>query len=387
MTWLSQPFSVVLTITLLLAFMTADFTVAHSPKYNKKDVLRIRRSVSPSKENVTTTGSTTSFPGSSNKASATTQVPETTTKNSSHNQSHQSTSNPYSGTAIITHSTQPKTYQATVGPRSSGSDKNTPTSTIKQPFISTTKVSSGVTSQLNTTTLDISQSSRVEPHAPTTQPTPLVTSSSSQVFPATTSVHPNAPQTSSAPGNTTLLVNTTVAGVSGDSKKRMTTDHMPATTNTTSTSAIGLHPRPHPKVTSAAVTTTTSKSTPPSTPKKSDCPLQTAVPGQKQQGLVSNCLIAIASLAGLATFFMVCSIILCTKLSGAKHRYRLRSCGGEGTEMVCISSLLPDGEGVVVRPKIPKSNGALIPITDVDGDSDCGDNLTLNSFLPDGDRL
>lgn len=55
--------------------------------------------------------------------------------------------------------------------------------------------------------------------------------------------------------------------------------------------------------------------------------------------------------------------------------------------MVCISSLLPDGDGVVVRPKIPKSNGALIPITDVDGDSDCGDNLTLNSFLPDGDRL
>lgn len=324
MTWLCRSFSIALAITLLLAFLTADFTSGHSPKYNKKEVSRSRRSVSSSNENVSTTGSTVD-------------------------------------------NNQTNTYQATVSPRLSGSDKNT--------------------SDSNKTS-DTSQSPHVEPHAPTTQPSPSVTNSTSQVFPSATSVHPNATQTSSVPGHTAVSVNTT--GVSGDSKKRITSDRVPTTTNAFSTSAIGLHPRPKPEVTSTAVTTTTtSKSSPSPTPKKSDCPLQTAIPGHKQQGLVSNCLIAIASLAGLATFFMVCSIILCTKLSNVKHRYRyqLRSCSGEGTEMVCISSLLPDGEGMVVRPKTPKSNGALIPITDADGDSDYADNLTLNSFLQDGDRV
>uniref|UniRef100_A0AAY4BCT4 P-selectin glycoprotein ligand 1 n=1 Tax=Denticeps clupeoides TaxID=299321 RepID=A0AAY4BCT4_9TELE len=104
----------------------------------------------------------------------------------------------------------------------------------------------------------------------------------------------------------------------------------------------------------------------------------------QRSGLVSQCLIAIASLAGLATVFMVCSIVLCTKISTLRHRYRLMA-DQQGTEMVRMSAWLPDGDGPHGRPKIPKSNGALIPI--LDGDSDCGDSLTLNSFLPDNERV
>ncbi|KAL4609626.1 P-selectin glycoprotein ligand 1 [Arapaima gigas] len=100
----------------------------------------------------------------------------------------------------------------------------------------------------------------------------------------------------------------------------------------------------------------------------------------RRDGLVSQCLIAIASLAAVATIFLVCTIVLCTKLSTYKHRYKMVR--NQGTEMVCISSLLPDGEVSQGRPRISKSNGALIP----SGDESEGDDLTLHSFLPENDR-
>lgn len=50
--------------------------------------------------------------------------------------------------------------------------------------------------------------------------------------------------------------------------------------------------------------------------------------------------------------------------------------------MVCISALMNDTDHPVPKPRRhPKSNGALIPNAE-DGDPD-GDDLTLNSFLPD----
>ncbi|KAI1900989.1 hypothetical protein AGOR_G00055520 [Albula goreensis] len=101
-------------------------------------------------------------------------------------------------------------------------------------------------------------------------------------------------------------------------------------------------------------------------------------PPTRRDGLVGQCLIAIAALAGLATIFIVCTIVLCTKLSSSKYKYKMAQRYG-GTEMVCISSLLPDGNGTHVRPRTPKSNGALIPNIE---DSE-GDDLTLHSFLPD----
>ncbi|XP_048875613.1 P-selectin glycoprotein ligand 1 [Brienomyrus brachyistius] len=100
----------------------------------------------------------------------------------------------------------------------------------------------------------------------------------------------------------------------------------------------------------------------------------------RKDGLVSQCLIAIASLAAVATFFMVCTIFLCTKLSAQKHRYRMSM--NQGTEMMCISSLLPDGDVAHAKLRYPKSNGALIP----SADESEGDDLTLHSFLPENER-
>ncbi|MBN3316677.1 SELPL protein, partial [Atractosteus spatula] len=154
------------------------------------------------------------------------------------------------------------------------------------------------------------------------------------------------------------------------------------TSNSTNSSIEGLIPRmiPRniPKTTQKPPSLTTSTRANPraSTSTHSILPCNPQTP--KRDGLVSQCLIAIAVLAGVATIFMVCTIVLCTKLSSNKQRYRVKE--ANGTELVCISALLPDGSNSYrSRPKTQKSNGALFPTTD---DSE-GDDLTLHSFLPD----
>ncbi|XP_041079654.1 P-selectin glycoprotein ligand 1-like [Polyodon spathula] len=103
-------------------------------------------------------------------------------------------------------------------------------------------------------------------------------------------------------------------------------------------------------------------------------PCSTALP--RKGGLVSHCLIAIAVLAAVATIFIICTIVLCTKLSSTKRKYKMSEC--QGTEMMCISALLPDAETFPRnKAKNSKSNARLI--TNVE-DSE-GDDLTLNSFL------
>lgn len=125
--------------------------------------------------------------------------------------------------------------------------------------------------------------------------------------------------------------------------------------------------------TTAVISTATRKSTTVTT--------HSCSPASSQDDrLVSRCLIAIASMAALTTIFIVSTICLATKLSG--YRYRHKAHLLQETEMVCISALLNDTDHPVPKPRRhPKSNGALIPNTE-DGDPD-GDNLTLNSFLPD----
>lgn len=107
------------------------------------------------------------------------------------------------------------------------------------------------------------------------------------------------------------------------------------------------------------------------------CPTSEA----KKESLVGRCLIAIASLAALATIFIMTTIILATKLAG--NRYRHRGSLLHDTEMVCISTLMNDCDHPMPTPRHPKSNGALIPITE---DED-GDDLTLNSFLHDTEAV
>ncbi|XP_077097523.1 P-selectin glycoprotein ligand 1 [Siphateles boraxobius] len=125
--------------------------------------------------------------------------------------------------------------------------------------------------------------------------------------------------------------------------------------------------------TTAVISTATRKST---TVTTHSC----STASSQDNRFVSRCLIAIASMAALTTIFIVSTICLATKLSG--YRYRHKAHLLQETEMVCISALMNDTDHPVPKPRRhPKSNGALIPNTE-DGDPD-GDNLTLNSFLPD----
>ncbi|XP_051777290.1 P-selectin glycoprotein ligand 1 [Erpetoichthys calabaricus] len=104
---------------------------------------------------------------------------------------------------------------------------------------------------------------------------------------------------------------------------------------------------------------------------------QCTIESTKRGKLVSHCLIAIAVLSGIATAFIISTIVLCTKLSSNKQTYKVKD--SLGTEMVCISSLLPDSEVMPRKVKLPKSNALLIASLEENE----GDDLTLNSFVPD----
>lgn len=99
---------------------------------------------------------------------------------------------------------------------------------------------------------------------------------------------------------------------------------------------------------------------------------------------MKQCLIIIASLAVLATIFIISTIVLCTKLSARKYRAKKQQ---QGTEMMCISSLLPERNHNYSRHRNPVANGVLVIPTGGDSDDEGGDNLTLSSFLPDNDRF
>uniref|UniRef100_A0A8C3GME7 P-selectin glycoprotein ligand 1 n=1 Tax=Cairina moschata TaxID=8855 RepID=A0A8C3GME7_CAIMO len=95
--------------------------------------------------------------------------------------------------------------------------------------------------------------------------------------------------------------------------------------------------------------------------------------------LMNKCLLAILLLALVAAAFMVCTgvlaALLCRRARTARHQL-------SPTEMVCISSLLPDGEATAANgPRLgPHRHRKLL----ADGSSEAdGDNLTLSSFLPE----
>ncbi|XP_005612392.3 P-selectin glycoprotein ligand 1 isoform X1 [Equus caballus] len=96
---------------------------------------------------------------------------------------------------------------------------------------------------------------------------------------------------------------------------------------------------------------------------------------------VKQCLLAILILALLATIFLVCTVVLAVRLSRKNHTYPVRSYSP--TEMVCISSLLPEGgEGPTTTANgglpTPKGRGRKAG----PGEDHDGDDLTLHSFLP-----
>ncbi|XP_066226764.1 P-selectin glycoprotein ligand 1 [Saccopteryx leptura] len=96
---------------------------------------------------------------------------------------------------------------------------------------------------------------------------------------------------------------------------------------------------------------------------------------------VKHCLLAILVLALVATTFLVCTVVLAVRLSRKNHMYPVRNYSP--TEMICISSLLPEGgEGpaVTANGDLPTTKGpGLKEGSGMDRD---GDDLTLHSFLP-----
>uniref|UniRef100_A0A2K5JTN6 Selectin P ligand n=1 Tax=Colobus angolensis palliatus TaxID=336983 RepID=A0A2K5JTN6_COLAP len=96
---------------------------------------------------------------------------------------------------------------------------------------------------------------------------------------------------------------------------------------------------------------------------------------------VKQCLLAILILALVATIFLVCTVVLAVRLSRKGHMYPVRNYSP--TEMVCISSLLPDGgEGssATANGGLPKAKSQ--GLTPEPGEDRDGDDLTLHSFLP-----
>lgn len=106
-------------------------------------------------------------------------------------------------------------------------------------------------------------------------------------------------------------------------------------------------------------------------------PVGTAVPWEPS-AVMSKCLLAILLLGLVAATFLVSTGVLGTLLW---RRARSGERRFSPTEMVCISSLLPDAEAAAgPRPVPARRHKLLLP----DGSSEPdGDNLTLSSFLPE----
>ncbi|XP_058996052.1 P-selectin glycoprotein ligand 1 [Mustela lutreola] len=113
-------------------------------------------------------------------------------------------------------------------------------------------------------------------------------------------------------------------------------------------------------------------------PQSSVAPIPTGAPDRIP---VKQCLLAILILALVATTFLVCTVVLAVRLSRKNHTYPVRNYSP--TEMVCISSLLPEGGELppaTANGGLPhaKSQG----LKAEPGEGRDGDDLTLQSFLP-----
>ncbi|XP_009090849.4 P-selectin glycoprotein ligand 1 [Serinus canaria] len=106
-------------------------------------------------------------------------------------------------------------------------------------------------------------------------------------------------------------------------------------------------------------------------------PVSTAVPWEPS-GVMSKCLLAILLLGLVAATFLVCTGVLGTLLW---RRARTGERRFSRTEMVCISSLLPDAEAAAGPRPVPAPRHKLL-LPDGSSEPD-GDNLTLSSFLPE----
>ncbi|XP_067862108.1 P-selectin glycoprotein ligand 1-like [Heptranchias perlo] len=158
------------------------------------------------------------------------------------------------------------------------------------------------------------------------------------------------------------------------STKKHTTGFRPATTAVPSTTAITKRKESIPlKPTISFVSKITKAAT------RSYNRLSTAQATTKKIGLVTQCLIAIAILAGVCTIFVICTIVLCTKLSSQTQGYRVNRTNG--TELMCISALLPEEERKLRKKMKPKRLRDFKMTTVGQTSESDDDDLTLHSFV------
>ncbi|XP_034090092.1 P-selectin glycoprotein ligand 1 [Gymnodraco acuticeps] len=247
--------------------------------------------------------------------------------------------------------------------------------TISPTNVPPTNVSTTDVSTTNVYTPMVSTTNVYTPMVSTTNVSPTNGSHSSI---STTEVSPtNVSTTNVSPSN---ISTSNISSSNVSPSTFSTTDVSP--TNVSTTTNVSALPACVPK----RLPIPTTKQTPVTTTapcEVSKSPSSTEAQPCSTRRLVKQCLIAISSLAALATFFMVTTIILCTRLSSRKYKVKKPQ---PATEMICISSLLPERDYTYSRQRNAVTNGVLVMHGAEDSDEDEGDNLTLSSFLPDNDR-
>ncbi|KAK1883748.1 P-selectin glycoprotein ligand 1 [Dissostichus eleginoides] len=245
------------------------------------------------------------------------------------------------------------------------SPTNVPPTNVSTTDVSTTNVYTTMVSTTNVTPTNGS-------------PTDVSPTNDSHSSISTTEVSPtNVSTTNVSPSN---ISTSNISSSNVSPSTFSTTDVYP--TNVSTTTNVSALPACVPK----RLQIPTTKQTPVTTTapcEVSKSPSSTEARPCSTRGLVKHCLIAISSLAALATFFMVTTIILCTRLSSRKYKVNKPQ---TATEMICISSLLPERDYTYSRQRNAVTNGVLVMHGAEDSDEDGGDNLTLSSFLPDNDR-
>ncbi|XP_078277348.1 uncharacterized protein LOC144605714 [Rhinoraja longicauda] len=153
----------------------------------------------------------------------------------------------------------------------------------------------------------------------------------------------------------------------------------PPSSGMTSTKKQTLVARPTTAASTAVTSSGKPRATIPAAAKVTTRSHMTAQVVTKKISLVTQCLIVIAFLAGVCTIFVICTIVLCTKLSAQRHNYRVNQ--RNGTELICISSLLPEEERKMRKKLRPKRlRDFKETLTGKSSDSD-DDDLTLQSFV------
>ncbi|XP_034459019.1 P-selectin glycoprotein ligand 1 [Hippoglossus hippoglossus] len=243
----------------------------------------------------------------------------------------------------------------------------------------TSPETTSATSLRLTSTTKPEVTSRLSPST-TSQTTHTISSASSSTVTVTNPATEVSDPTSLPVTTTkTLTSSSSEISASSHSPTESPTDGSSISTSVVSTSPARIFPK---RLPIPSTTPTTAKTAAPC--KVSKVPPSTSeVQPCSTRGAMSHCLIAIASLAVLACIFIVSTVILCTKLSSRRYKVRRPK---ESTEMMCISTLLPEEDFTYTRHRTPIANGVLVFPAGRDSDEEGGDNVTLSSFLPENDR-